>query len=270
VIRELLAASGFPLPVDEVFVSCDHRLNKRSGRLFALVQKHFEVASERHHHVGDNPHSDVAAAQKLGIATTHYRNAREDGPTAVAAARFTARGDAAGLRRLFAVEVAPPADFSPRQRELFSIGAERALAFKLCLKASGLGFELRIRTVLGLGAAGSRGEGRFELGNARRRPLGRSTLLHLPAQARFDRCASSLKISYPVLKFAHFSLAACESFRERHTVHLSGRLSLLEGGVDLLPQEEPRCNNANDQSSTCGKNQLHDDCSLLRRRAQPR
>lgn len=55
------------------YVSCDIRLNKRSGRLFDYVRKIENVTEiTEWHHYGDNIHSDVAMPKVRGIVPHHY------------------------------------------------------------------------------------------------------------------------------------------------------------------------------------------------------
>lgn len=54
------------------YVSCDHRVNKRSGRLFDLVAELECISSAAWSHIGDNRHSDVDMPSARGITCHHY------------------------------------------------------------------------------------------------------------------------------------------------------------------------------------------------------
>lgn len=71
-IRELMVHHEIDHLTPDGVVSCDVGVNKRSGRLFAHLQEKLGVAPERHLHVGDNPHADVAAARAAGVSAVHY------------------------------------------------------------------------------------------------------------------------------------------------------------------------------------------------------
>lgn len=62
--------------LDELFSagisSCDVNRNKRSGNLFKHVQSTFNIASDKHVHVGDNEWSDVDSPGKFGIQAMRF------------------------------------------------------------------------------------------------------------------------------------------------------------------------------------------------------
>ncbi len=58
--------------VDRGYSSCDHYLNKRSGRLFGLVHEKERVNPSSMLHIGDNLHSDVRIPQTLGMQALAY------------------------------------------------------------------------------------------------------------------------------------------------------------------------------------------------------
>jgi len=68
----ILKAKSFPIPVDHYFLSCDNKLNKRSGRLFSHVCSKLDVRPESILHIGDNEHSDVLMAQANGFRTHFF------------------------------------------------------------------------------------------------------------------------------------------------------------------------------------------------------
>lgn len=75
VIRGLLAAHGLAQPGDGIYVSGDVGLTKSSGELFRHVLAAEGVGPGEMLHVGDNAHSDIAMARKLGIRVEHVREA---------------------------------------------------------------------------------------------------------------------------------------------------------------------------------------------------
>lgn len=72
-LDKLLAHHGFDKILAGGVVSCDVGLNKRSGNLFAYIQKREGVPSDQHVHIGDNPHSDVDMPKAFGINTVLYQ-----------------------------------------------------------------------------------------------------------------------------------------------------------------------------------------------------
>jgi glycosyltransferase involved in cell wall biosynthesis/FMN phosphatase YigB (HAD superfamily) len=59
-------------------VSCEERVNKRTGRLFRRFQKRAALSPSVHLHIGDNLQCDVVKAQEAGAAAEHYLNPQED------------------------------------------------------------------------------------------------------------------------------------------------------------------------------------------------
>lgn len=72
-IKELLSHHGLDEIVSEGLVSCDVGYNKRSGRLYNHLREYFGVSADGHLHIGDNPWSDIKAAQKSGINAMHFQ-----------------------------------------------------------------------------------------------------------------------------------------------------------------------------------------------------
>lgn len=72
-LTRLLTAKGLGAVVADGFCSCDVGLNKRTGRLFRHVLDFFRVEPEAVVHIGDNPYSDVAAAEAAGIHAVHFQ-----------------------------------------------------------------------------------------------------------------------------------------------------------------------------------------------------
>lgn len=71
-IDALLARAGFTYPVSFKFVSCDYKLNKRSGRLYQKALEELGVTPEEHVHIGDNRYSDFDMPNSMGIHAVHY------------------------------------------------------------------------------------------------------------------------------------------------------------------------------------------------------
>lgn len=59
-------------------VSCEERVNKRTGRLFRRFQKRAALQPSAHLHIGDNLECDVNKAREVGAAAEHYANPAED------------------------------------------------------------------------------------------------------------------------------------------------------------------------------------------------
>ena len=86
-IKGLLFFHGIHDLASEGVVSCDVKLNKKSGRLFQHLHKSLGVTSDRHLHVGDHVWTDVESPKRLGIVAVHYlpeneqrqRRMREEG-----------------------------------------------------------------------------------------------------------------------------------------------------------------------------------------------
>lgn len=73
IIRKILCK------IDEVFcniriyVSSQYLVTKKDGELYEIVKQHEAVDFNRWLHVGDNYHSDVKSARKLGIRTEYFK-----------------------------------------------------------------------------------------------------------------------------------------------------------------------------------------------------
>lgn len=69
---EVLRNLGFQAASTEtVFVSCEHRCNKHSGKLYQVVQKQCDLNLKTWLHFGDNLHADVESARKMGLFAEH-------------------------------------------------------------------------------------------------------------------------------------------------------------------------------------------------------
>jgi FMN phosphatase YigB (HAD superfamily) len=77
-LSALLKSKGLLDGFDGGHSSCDHGLNKRSGRLYLALQKLYGVAPEEHFHIGDNLRSDVKVPRGLGMTALHYRHSAEE------------------------------------------------------------------------------------------------------------------------------------------------------------------------------------------------
>jgi len=71
-IKQILAAQDVSLPFSAIFISCDTRLNKKSGRLFHHVLARLKTDPQSILHIGDNPHADIEMARKAGLRTHHF------------------------------------------------------------------------------------------------------------------------------------------------------------------------------------------------------
>jgi FMN phosphatase YigB (HAD superfamily) len=86
-VKDLLAFHHMHGVTSDGVVSCDVKLNKRSGRLFRYLHETLGVTPDRHLHVGDHMWSDVESPKRIGIAAVHYapenehrqRRLREEG-----------------------------------------------------------------------------------------------------------------------------------------------------------------------------------------------
>lgn len=76
-IDAILKKVGFPFDINFRFVSCEHRLNKRSGRLFEKAISELQITAAEQVHIGDNPYSDYELPKKLGIEAIVYSPAQE-------------------------------------------------------------------------------------------------------------------------------------------------------------------------------------------------
>lgn len=67
-ILELFQYHNISQYIDEIYVSCDYLLTKRSGRLYDKVIEELGIQKERILMVGDNQHSDFNMAKTKGLA----------------------------------------------------------------------------------------------------------------------------------------------------------------------------------------------------------
>lgn len=133
-MRRLLSLRAPGVKLNDVMVSCDPYLNKRSGRLFRHLHHELAGAPSAHVHLGDNPHSDVAAAASLGVRAVHFINPREEALRTAHNARFrsrieTGRVDVSSLSREIEGRFTPPEVFNARERALYALGVRLAPFF---------------------------------------------------------------------------------------------------------------------------------------------
>ncbi len=77
-IAALLAQHGYNLDDVPVFVSSQHKLNKRSGRLFRQMIEKQGVPAVRWLHIGDDPSADIRPTRRLGISAVRLRLKAEE------------------------------------------------------------------------------------------------------------------------------------------------------------------------------------------------
>lgn len=131
-VESLVRHVGFSLPLRAVYVSCDHRLSKRSGRLFGKIERDLHVSPDRHLHIGDNPVSDVEVPRRLGISALLYHHPSAEAARARSVGRFALRehGTAvARFERQARERVHVPARLHGPARECFSLGVRYGLPF---------------------------------------------------------------------------------------------------------------------------------------------
>ena len=71
-LRSLIDSVGMKNKIEEIYSSCDYKVNKRSGRLFEIAEKECGVGPAEHIHIGDNGYSDVEVPKRMGIEAIHY------------------------------------------------------------------------------------------------------------------------------------------------------------------------------------------------------
>jgi len=64
--------------IDEVFSSADHIVSKRSGKIFALVEREFRKSPAEFLHIGDALEGDVFRARQAGWSALHFPIARAE------------------------------------------------------------------------------------------------------------------------------------------------------------------------------------------------
>lgn len=76
-IQTIFQSHSFPFSVEKLFISCDIRLNKRSGRLFKHVCSNLGIEPNTLMHIGDNRYADVEMAEKSGLKAIHFAGVKE-------------------------------------------------------------------------------------------------------------------------------------------------------------------------------------------------
>ncbi|ARP39460.1 hypothetical protein [Vibrio syngnathi] len=71
-ISKILASNNINTLIDTGFSSCEMGTNKRSKKLFELVQNKLNITSNNHTHIGDHEFSDFTAPKSLGINSIHF------------------------------------------------------------------------------------------------------------------------------------------------------------------------------------------------------
>lgn len=71
-MKKILEKYHAQVPYKGIYISCDYKLNKKSGRLFSLVENELEISPEEHLHIGDSKVADVDAPEGLGISANIY------------------------------------------------------------------------------------------------------------------------------------------------------------------------------------------------------
>ncbi|MCP3929792.1 MAG: hypothetical protein GY705_11900 [Bacteroidetes bacterium] len=76
-VKTIFRAHSFPYAVETLFLSCDMKLNKRSGRLFKYVCSTLDIKPESLLHIGDNQFADVEMATSCGVRALHFTGMME-------------------------------------------------------------------------------------------------------------------------------------------------------------------------------------------------
>jgi len=97
-IEELLRTNGIT-GWDGIYVSSEHRTRKKTGELYRVMMRDQNVDAARILHVGDNPASDVAAANAVGIAAFQYERIGDRFLRENAFARYYLQEGQLGARR---------------------------------------------------------------------------------------------------------------------------------------------------------------------------
>jgi len=119
-VQTILQTHSFPFSVDSFFLSCDIKLNKRSGRLFQHVCSTLGIQPGSLMHIGDNQFADVEMAEKIGLKAIHFAGGKEIAARQQALDFFSLRQeinnrpDASLLSQKFQ---SPPAFFLETERE---------------------------------------------------------------------------------------------------------------------------------------------------------
>jgi len=75
---DLLAEKSPWLAPVRLYISCDHGVNKRSGRLLEKLLASENIRADHHTHIGDSKKSDVQVPSRLGMHAILYDHVKED------------------------------------------------------------------------------------------------------------------------------------------------------------------------------------------------
>lgn len=76
-LREMLEKNGYT-GFEKIYISCEYNKNKGSGELFELVKKERNLKNKEIIHIGDNEHSDIKRAKKVGFDALYYPNVNKN------------------------------------------------------------------------------------------------------------------------------------------------------------------------------------------------
>jgi predicted HAD superfamily hydrolase len=123
IITEFVKYAGLGHLVDRGYSSCDHYLNKRSGRFFRLVLEKENVDAGSTFHIGDNLHSDVRMPERHGLAAIAYQPKAESDLRATRKEEFDSRpGSVAKLFDKQRAPFLPSSGLSGTARQLYEYG----------------------------------------------------------------------------------------------------------------------------------------------------
>lgn len=134
-LQQILHAKLPDFTPQDVLVSADMGLNKRSGRAFAHVQQQQGVTPERHVHIGDNLHSDVRMARQSGAGAVHFYHPEEESHRARHQKAFDRWMHERSIDHYVAQleqtlqSLPAPEGYSPEQKELFRAGKEYGIVY---------------------------------------------------------------------------------------------------------------------------------------------
>lgn len=132
-IDEILREVKCPINFEKGFVSCDYKLNKKSGRLFKEVHNILGIKPDEHIHIGDNIKSDVKIPSQIGIKSYHYQPKIEVKNKEVFESQYNFRKDSIKnyyeklLDRL--LNISDNKFDSNEQKELYRLGKKYSIVF---------------------------------------------------------------------------------------------------------------------------------------------
>lgn len=131
----LLAEKSPWLAPDGFYVSCDHGINKRSGRLLKKMLSTEKLRADHHAHIGDSRKSDVQLPSRLGAHGVLYNNFDEENLRTSKARRYKKRVHSIApyidelAQQLNGSTAACACAETAEQQEFFRIGRASALIF---------------------------------------------------------------------------------------------------------------------------------------------